>query len=64
MSARRHPKRLGLIARGQGMLEYTMITHALLIGGAAFCWPFLVYLMRALSIYFKSIYFVISSPVP
>lgn len=57
-------KRRGLKARGQAMLEYSMITHALLIGGAAICWPFLVFLMRALSIYFKSIYFVISSPVP
>ncbi len=50
--------------RGQAMIEYSIVAHALLIGGAAVCWPFLVYLMRALSIYFKSIYFVISSPVP
>lgn len=50
--------------RGQAMIEYSLIAHALLIGGAAICWPFLVFLMRALSIYFKSIYFVVSSPVP
>ena len=52
------------LRRGQAMVEYSLVAHALLIGGAAICWPFLVYLMRALSIYFKSIYFVISSPVP
>lgn len=52
------------LRRGQAMIEYSFITHALLIGGSAICWPFLVFLMRALSIYFKSIYFVVSSPVP
>ena len=52
------------LARGQAMVEYTLVAHALLFGGALAVWPFLVYLMRALSIYFKSIYFVISSPVP
>ena len=50
--------------RGQAMVEYTMVAHALLFGGAVAIWPFLTYLMRALSIYFKSIYFIISSPVP
>jgi hypothetical protein len=46
------------------MVEYSLVAHALLIGGAAIAWPFLVYLMRALSLYFQSMYFVITSPVP
>jgi hypothetical protein len=52
------------LRRGQAMIEYTFVAHALLIGGAAMVWPFLVFLMRALSIYFQSIYFIITSPVP
>lgn len=51
-------------ARGQAMLEYTMVVHVLLIGGAAMAWPFLSYMMKALTIYYQSIYFVLSAPVP
>jgi hypothetical protein len=50
--------------RGQAMIEYTLVAHAILIGGAVMAWPFLVYMMRALSIYFQSIFFIITSPVP
>jgi hypothetical protein len=50
--------------RGQAMLEYSLVAHALLLGGVFLTWPFLVHLMTALSLYFKSIYFVVSSPVP
>jgi hypothetical protein len=46
------------------MIEYSLVAHALLIGGAAMVWPFLVFMMRSLSIYFQSIYFIITSPVP
>jgi hypothetical protein len=52
------------LRRGQAMLEYTMVAHALLLGGAMLVWPFLTYLMRALSIYFQSIYFVLNAAVP
>lgn len=57
-------KRRARRIRGQAMVEYSLVAHALLIGGAALAWPFLVYMMRALSIYFQSIYFIVTSPVP
>ena len=50
--------------RGQAMVEYSLVAHLLLLGGVLLAWPFLVYLVKALSLYFKSIYFVVSSPVP
>lgn len=50
--------------RGQALIEYTIVAHALLLAVGLFAWPFLVYLMNALSLYFKGIYFVVSSPVP
>jgi hypothetical protein len=50
--------------RGQAMLEYTLVAHVILLGGTMLVWPFLVYMMRALNVYFQSIYFVLSSAVP
>jgi hypothetical protein len=50
--------------RGQAMVEYTWVTHALLIGGAGMAWPFMSALMNAMSLYYESIYFIISSSVP
>ena len=52
------------LRRGQAMLEYTMLSHAILIGGSMLVWPFLTYLMRGLNLYFKSIFFVLNSPTP
>lgn len=57
--ARRHR-----LARGQAMLEYTWVTHAILIGGTMAMWPFWSYLMNALDKYYQSIYFVLTAPVP
>ena len=50
-------------ARGQAMVEYSMITFAILCG-AGLGWPFLVKLLDALSIYFESIYYIVLSPIP
>ena len=50
--------------RGQAMVEYTMVAHAILIGGTLACWPFVSKLVNGLSTYFESIYFVLTSPVP
>jgi hypothetical protein len=52
------------LRRGQAMLEYTLVTHAILVGGVAMAWPFLSTLMNALSIYYQSIYFVLNAPTP
>ncbi len=52
------------IRRGQAMLEYTMVSHAILLGGTIVVWPFLSYLLRGISIYFKSIFFVLNAPTP
>ena len=50
--------------RGQAMVEYSFISQVLLLGGAFGAWVFIDYLMYALDLYFKSIYWVITSPVP
>ena len=50
--------------RGQAMIEYTMVTHVLLVGGAVAVWPFLSFMLKAFAVYYRSIYFVLSAPVP
>ncbi|NTX05191.1 hypothetical protein HUA74_11790 [Myxococcus sp. CA051A] len=58
------PRRLGLVrARGQSMVEYAVVTAALM-GFTVMGWPFLVQLLNALQRYFGSIYYVIQSPIP
>ena len=52
------------VPREQAMLEYSLISHALLIGGAFGAWVFVDYFMYALNLYFESVYWVITSPVP
>ncbi|MBN8229096.1 hypothetical protein JYK02_16410 [Corallococcus macrosporus] len=51
------------LQRGQAMSEYGVITAAF-FGFTVLSWPFLVQLLRALSTYFQSIYYVIQSPIP
>jgi hypothetical protein len=51
-------------ARGQAMLEYSMISHMILIGGFAGAWPFTQWIFASLTKYFHSIYYVLTSPVP
>lgn len=50
--------------RGQAMVEYSMVSHVLLIGGAAMAWPFMSALMNAMNLYYQSVYFIIGSSVP
>ncbi|QSQ20076.1 hypothetical protein JY651_33025 [Pyxidicoccus parkwayensis] len=50
-------------ARGQAMVEYSVVTAALL-GFTVLGWPFLVQLINGLHRYFQSIYYVIQSPIP
>ncbi len=54
-------KRLRRAPRGQAMVEYTMVTHMLLISVAFASYPFLSTLMGALTKYYQSIYFVLTS---
>lgn len=48
-----------LSARGQAMVEYSVITHFLLIGGTVLLLPVITKLYEGLSAYFESIYFVL-----
>lgn len=57
-------KQLQRLRRGQAMVEYTLVAHAVLLGGTMLIWPFMTYLLRGLSIYFKSIFFVLNAPTP
>ena len=52
------------LRRGQAMLEYSFVSHAIVFVGAAGAWVFWDTLMKALNLYFHSVYFVITSPVP
>lgn len=48
-----------LSTRGQAMVEYSVITHFLLIGGTVLLLPVITKLYEGLSAYFESIYFVL-----
>jgi hypothetical protein len=50
--------------RGQAMLEYSFVSFVVLIGASAGAWVYWSTLMTALDLYFQSLYFVITSPVP
>lgn len=45
--------------RGQAMVEYTIIAHAMLMGGTILLLPMVSRLLEALSAYYESIYFVL-----
>jgi hypothetical protein len=50
--------------RGQAMVEYTMVSHVLLIGGAAATWPFMSFMMKGMNLYYQSIFWMLSTSVP
>jgi hypothetical protein len=61
------PKLLALLRRaprGQAMVEYTVVAHAILFVGGAVAFPFLAQLLNALTKYYQSIYWVLTSPFP
>lgn len=59
-------KRVGLRVRrsrrGQAMVEYVVITAALL-GFTALSWPYIKLLLQAMDVYYQGIYYVLQSPV-
>ena len=50
--------------RGQAMVEYTMVTHVLLLGGTFLLWVFTTTLMNAISAFYESVYWILTSSVP
>ena len=54
--------------RGQAMVEYSIIAHALMasvvIAGIHPKWGYLIVLFNGLSKYYDSVYYVIASAVP
>ena len=50
--------------RGQAMVEYSIVTHAILIGGSFGAWVFTTYLMNSISKFYESVYWVLTSSVP
>jgi hypothetical protein len=52
------------LRRGQATVEYSFVAHAILLAGSIGVWTFWDTLMKALNLYFESIYFVITSAVP
>lgn len=47
--------------RGQAMLEYSLVAHMTLIGGALLLLPVLNQLLNAITLFYTSIYTVIQS---
>lgn len=47
--------------RGQAMIEYSIVTHFLLIGGSLALMPVMSKLYEALSKYYESIYAVLNT---
>ena len=62
MSDTRPPRKPGA-RRGQSMVEYVTISAAF-FGFSAFGWPYLIQMLDALGRYFKSLYYIIQSPLP
>jgi hypothetical protein len=56
--------KLRALTRGQAMVEYSMATHVLFVVGLGMGWFFLSYMMTAWDAYYRSIYYVITAPVP
>ena len=46
------------------MVEYTVVTHALLLSTTVGGWMFSTYLMKAISAFYESIYWILTSSVP
>lgn len=55
-------QRFGRRPRGQSMVEYAVITAAIL-GFSVMGWPFIKLLVNALDTYFQGIYYVLQSPL-
>jgi hypothetical protein len=54
-------------ALGQALVEYSLTAHLIIVGslvGVGVGWPFVAQFLNALSTYFRSIYYVVTSPVP
>lgn len=47
--------------RGQAMVEYTIVTHFLLIGGTAALLPVIVRLFEGISLFYDGVYTVIET---
>jgi len=47
--------------RGQAMVEYSVVTHALLIGGGVALLPVITRLLSALDTFYQGIYFILES---
>lgn len=50
--------------RGQAMVEYVWVTHVLLLGGSFGLWVFTTYLLKSVSMFYESVYWILTSSVP
>ena len=63
MSVKPHPKpSIHSRARGQAMVEYVVVSAAIL-GFGALSWPYLRLMLVAMDIYYQGIYYVLQSPI-
>ncbi|MDF1561740.1 MAG: hypothetical protein P1V51_01780 [Deltaproteobacteria bacterium] len=51
------------VEAGQASSEYAIIS-AMILGGGALSWPFLIDLLEAMNTYYGSIYAAIQCPIP
>jgi hypothetical protein len=64
MLEKKRKKRRQSLQRGQALVEYSAISHALLIGGVAIGWPFFTIFINALNKYYEDLFTVLTSPLP
>jgi len=60
MLAKKRKKRRQSLKRGQAMVEYSLISHALLVLGAGVTWGLFTEFMNALDIYYGRLFQVLT----
>lgn len=58
---RRQRRLLRRVPRGQAMVEYSVVAHAILIGGSMLLLPMISELFKALTSFYDSVYTVLQS---
>jgi len=64
MLAQKRKKRRRSLQRGQAMVEYSVIAHVLLAGGAMVSWPFFTTFINAMNIYYEGLFELLTRPLP
>lgn len=61
MERSKQKRRFANAPRGQAMVEYSVVSHFLLIGGSAALLPVITELFRAITAFYDSVYTVVET---